>query len=76
MPVVPVTESAALCVIAPLPVSIRFSLAVTAPLTAMVELFRSVALSWKVVAPPTVIAPAAALPTVMPEKPLVKLVEK
>ncbi|OQC54771.1 MAG: hypothetical protein BWX54_02144 [Verrucomicrobia bacterium ADurb.Bin018] len=76
MPVVPVTVRAADWVMVPLPVRVRFSLAVTAPLTAMVEFVRSVVLSLKVVAPPTVIAPAVALPIVMPEKPSVKLVEK
>ena len=45
-------------------------------LMAMVELFSSVVLSLNAVAPPTVIVPDVALPTVMPEKPVTKLVEK
>ncbi len=76
MPVVPVTASAADWVMAPLLVSVRLSLAVTAPLNAMVEFVSSVVLSLKVVAPPTVMAPAVMLPMVMPEKPSAKLVLK
>ena len=74
--VVPVTPRAAVWVMAPLLVSIRFSAAVIAPPMAMLELFNSVVLSLKVVAPPTVIAPALELPMEMPENPLTKLVEK
>ena len=71
--VVPVTPTAELWVIAPLLVRARSSLAVIAPFIAMVELFNRVVSSLNVVVPPTVIAPAEALPTVILEKPSVNL---